>query len=105
MVMMVMRVIGQAGIMVSGDASPIILQNTITECANGIYVSGSPTPTIVNNNIESITSFNLYMASRINVDVANNWWGTTDTAVIDQKIWDFNDDFNLGKVELCSILD
>jgi parallel beta-helix repeat protein len=98
----------QAGIMVTGDSSPIIKQNTITECANGIYISGSvdrPNPTIVNNNIESITSFSLYMESRIvNVDAANNWWGTTDTAEIDQKIYDSNDDFELGEVNYTPFL-
>jgi parallel beta-helix repeat protein len=96
---------GQAGIVISGDASPIIKQNTITQCANGIHVGGSPTPTIVNNNIETITSFNLYMGSRtVNIDASNNWWGTTDTAVIDQKIYDYYDDFNLGKVNYTPLL-
>ena len=27
-----------------------------------------------------------------------NWWGTTDTSLIDEHIWDFYDDFRLGKV-------
>lgn len=95
----------QAGIMISGDSSPIIKQNTITQCANGIHISGSPAPTIVNNNIENITSFNIDMKSRtVNIDVANNWWGTTDAAVIGQKIWDFDDDFDLGKVNYTPFL-
>jgi hypothetical protein len=29
---------------------------------------------------------------------ANNWWGTTDSAQISQKIFDANDDFNLGTI-------
>jgi parallel beta-helix repeat protein len=96
---------GQSGIIISGDAHPIIKQNTIKQCANGISISGSPTPTIVNNNIESITSFNLKMGSRtVNVDAADNWWGTTDTAEIDEKIWDYNDDFDLGKVNYLPFL-
>ncbi|MHA1989169.1 MAG: PKD domain-containing protein, partial [Promethearchaeota archaeon] len=28
----------------------------------------------------------------------NNWWGTTNTNLINQSIYDFYDDFNLGKV-------
>ena len=96
---------GQSGIVISGDARPIIKQNTITQCANGIHISDSPTPTIVNNNIESITNFNLYMGSRtVNVNAANNWWGTTDTATIDEKIYDYNDDFELGKVNYTPFL-
>jgi parallel beta-helix repeat protein len=96
---------GQSGIVISDDSSPIIKQNTITKCANGIRISGSPSPTIVNNNIESITSFNLKMGSRtVNVDAAENWWGTTDTAEIDEKIWDYNDDFDLGNVNYLPFL-
>ena len=30
--------------------------------------------------------------------------GTTDIAEIDQKIWDYNDDFNLGKVNYVPFL-
>ena len=32
------------------------------------------------------------------VDATNNWWGTTDEAVIDQFIYDYNDDLNTLKV-------
>ena len=33
-----------------------------------------------------------------------NSLGTTDTAVIDQKIWDYEDDFDLGKVNYAPFL-
>jgi hypothetical protein len=32
------------------------------------------------------------------VDATNNWWGTTDEAVIDQFIYDYNDDLDTLKV-------
>ncbi len=90
---------GQVGISISEDSSPVIKQNTIRSCANGISIYGSPKPVIVNNNFEDITNYNLRMYSRtVNIDVINNWWGTTEKAKIDSKIWDFNDDFDLGKV-------
>ncbi len=96
---------GQSGIMITGDDGPIIKQNTIIRCANGIRISDNPNPTIVDNNIESVTSFNLYMGSRnVNIDVTNNWWGTTNTSEIDRKIWDFYDDFTLGKVNYVPFL-
>jgi hypothetical protein len=38
------------------------------------------------------------------VNVTYNWWGTTNTAEIDMKIWDYYDDFNLGKVDYSSFL-
>jgi hypothetical protein len=39
-----------------------------------------------------------------NIDVSNNWWGTTNTTTISQSIYDFNDDFNLGTVSFQPIL-
>ena len=35
----------------------------------------------------------------------NNWWGTTNNAAIAQRIWDWNDDHNLGQVNYTPILD
>jgi parallel beta-helix repeat protein len=96
----------QSGISISGNSSPIIKQNTITKNAVGISLEGSPTPTIVNNNIEDNSNYNLRMMLGVEVDIAaaNNWWGTTDTSVIDDKIYDYEDDFNLGKVSYTPIL-
>jgi parallel beta-helix repeat protein len=96
----------QAGILISSNASPIIKQNTITKNAVGISLEGSPTPTIVNNNIEENSNYNLRMKPGVQVDIAasNNWWGTTDIATIDEKIYDYNDDFNLGKVNYTPFL-
>jgi parallel beta-helix repeat protein len=96
----------QSGISISGNSSPIIKQNTITKNAVGISFEGSPTPTINNNNIEENSNYNLRMKPSVQVDInaANNWWGTTETATIDQKIYDYNDDFNLGKVNYTPFL-
>ena len=38
------------------------------------------------------------------MDVTNNWWGSTDSSVIDNKILDNTDDFNLGKVNYTPFL-
>jgi hypothetical protein len=64
-----------------------------------IEVQDSSRPTIIYNNVDSIR-----LSSSTNVDASYNWWGTTDTAEIDQKIWDYNDDFNLGKVNYTPFL-
>ncbi len=98
---------GQAGIFIYRGASPIIKENTITKNANGIsLIEGNSNPTIVNNNIEDNTNYNLYMNLGIQVDIeaTNNWWGTTDTAEIDRKIWDYKDDFTLGTVNFVPFL-
>ncbi len=95
----------QSGISISNNAHPTITQNTITKCANGISISGNPTPTISNNNIQNITGFNLRMEPRtVNIDATNNWWGTTDVQVINQSIYDFKNDFNLGTVNFVPFL-
>jgi parallel beta-helix repeat protein len=96
----------QTGILISNNAKPIIKQNTITNNAVGISIEGSPTPTISNNNIEENSNYNLRMKLGAQVDIAadNNWWGTTDTAEIDQKIYDSNDDFELGEVDYTPFL-
>jgi len=38
------------------------------------------------------------------VDARNNWWGTTSGTTIRQRIWDFNDDYNLGTVLYTPVL-
>jgi parallel beta-helix repeat protein len=96
----------QVGILISSNASPIIKQNTITKNAVGVSLDGSPMPTIINNNIEENSNYNLRMKPGVQVNIASayNWWGTTDTATIDQKIYDYNDDFDLSKVNYTPFL-
>jgi parallel beta-helix repeat protein len=96
----------QSGISISGNSSPIIKQNTVTKNAVGISLEGSPTPTINDNNIEENSNYNLRMKPdiQVNVNVANNWWGTTDTTTIEEKVYDYHDDFNLGEVTYTPIL-
>ena len=95
----------QAGILISNNASPIIKQNTITKNAIGISLEGNPAPTIINNNIEENSHYNIHMGlNTVNIDASDNWWETTDTFKIDEKIWDYNDDFDLGKVNYLPFL-
>jgi len=98
---------GQAGIFIYSNACPTIRQNTITKNANGIsLVDGNSMPIIVYNNIEDNFNYNLFinLGIQVDIDAANNWWGTTDTSVIERKIHDFNDNFDLGKVNYIPFL-
>jgi len=98
---------GQAGIFIYGDSSPIIEQNTIKQSANGIsLLEGNSYPTIINNNLEEISNYNLFLNKGVEttINASNNWWGTIDSAVIDQKIWDYSDDFDLGRVNYTPFL-
>ena len=90
-----------------GGREPTTIQdNTITQNAVGIKMEGSfEHCTIQNNNIQDNSDYNLYLEdTSSNVKVTDNWWGTTDTHVISQSIYDFEDDFNLGTVTFAPFL-
>jgi len=87
------------------SAQPLIEQNTITKSAIGLSFFGGSDAIIRQNNIvENTYDLHLSIGTKNNIDAANNWWGTTDTTVIDQKIYDYNDDFNIGKVNYTPVL-
>jgi hypothetical protein len=82
-----------------------ILNSTITNNEIGIGIADEYSFVIANNNI-----YNNYMSVKLSslassdVNVSNNWWGTTDTSSIDESIYDFSDDFNLGKINYTPFL-
>jgi parallel beta-helix repeat protein len=82
--------------------------NTITKNQVGIYISNSYSPTVTGNNIVgndvSVKMVADYSGKSADISIPNNWWGTTSTAAIDQSIYDFNDDFNLGRITYTPIL-
>ncbi len=81
----------------------IILKNTIVN--NTVGIIAYPTPRINNNNIYG-NSENIHLAPEANenVDATNNWWGTTNSAMISQTIHDKKNDFNLGTVNFTPFL-
>jgi parallel beta-helix repeat protein len=85
---------------------PITIRyNTIINNEIGISITDRFSPTITNNNIyNNNASIKLSSYASRDVNAANNWWGTTDTSIIDSLIYDFNDDFNLGKVNYTPFL-
>lgn len=54
--------------------------------------------------IENIGPGTNIFGAALNLTAINNWWGTTDTSLIDQLIKDVKDDFSLGKVEYIPFL-
>lgn len=85
-----------------------VQSNTITNNTIGIMVMNSYVPTIISNNIndngQNIKLATDYSGHSKDFSAANNWWGTTDTSAIDTSIYDYNDDFNLGKVTYAPFL-
>ncbi|TRO47599.1 hypothetical protein E2P60_02795 [Candidatus Bathyarchaeota archaeon] len=93
------------GINVSRRASPSIQYNTVANNSVGIEVNQTCSPRIHYNNIMCNSQNSVYLAVASNdVDAANNWWGTKDIAAINQSIFDFEDDFNLGTVAFMPFL-
>jgi len=94
-----------------------LYQNTITYNRNTdsnnklnktIYLNTNPSPWVNNNNIFSNSAFyevyNSDQQGGTNMNVTYNWWGTTDDASIQQKIYDWFDDNTMGIVNYSPFL-
>ncbi len=92
------------GLMIHGATSDIKIQNnTIKDNSYGIYGPTYAT-TIIYNNIQNNSDYNIGIRDAGNVNASNNWWGTTDTQAINQTIFDFKNDFNLGTITFIPFL-
>jgi hypothetical protein len=92
-------------------SSPIIRNNTIAWNSVGINLINAPWPVIVNNNIQNNTKYSIYVQTNNvvgntehDINATYNWWGTTNTSIIEQAIRDNKDDFNLGTVNYIPFL-
>ena len=91
----------------SEPMSPLILNNTIADNTVGIYLAnflGNPDPVILNNNICDNYNYSVQTDLSNNITATHNWWGTTDTRTINQTIYDYYDDSNLGNVSYIPFL-
>jgi subtilisin family serine protease len=83
------------------DTNATISHNDIYGNENGIDIVGTyTTPNINFNNIYNNSNYNVLMKynNYEDVNAQNNWWGTTDAVEIENKLYDYYDDTNLGKV-------
>ena len=90
------------GLQVNGNST--VISNTFTGNAGNTIKLVSATSLLINGNnlegnrgtydIENLIPKTTLMM----VQAMYNWWGTTSNATIDQRIFDYNDDFNLGQV-------
>ena len=93
------------GINVTSRAEPEIRYNTIANNSVGVQVNDYASPAISNNNIVDNFDYSVYLSeSAVDVDAADNFWGTTDYYAVRESIHDFNDDFNLGEVSFTPVL-
>ena len=92
------------GLNISNSVNVIIHDNSIAGNKGMLAPSGAisilyaASPTINKNDILDNSQYDLYNASSTEINAMNNWWGTTDLAIIGQHIFDYYDDFTKGKV-------
>jgi parallel beta-helix repeat protein len=92
----------QTAVYVSHNATTII-NNTITNNGIGIEVEGLQAKLITQNNIYD-NQYNLKVSTSDNVNVANNYWGTTDLQAINQTIYDKKYDYKTGTASFVPFL-
>lgn len=81
-------------------------RNTIINNEVGVILGqyDGYTPPVEYNNIHDNITYNMKNTGSANNYVPNNWWGTTDTAEIDAKLYDGKDDPSLGLLEYIPFL-
>jgi hypothetical protein len=81
---------------------PVTVENNTIK-NNAVGIATSAPLSVTYNNIEG-NNQSVYLASSNNLNVTNNWWGTTDTQAINQTIHDNKNDANLGTVTFVPFL-
>jgi DNA-binding MarR family transcriptional regulator len=74
-----------------------ISANTAKNNADGIFINEYNSIIIEYSNLIN-SSYTIYLNSLEEISLINNWWGTTNTNLIDQSIYDYYDDFDVGRV-------
>ena len=94
------------GMYLQTHAEVTILYNTIIDNDTGVNVCAVPYSghvSVVSNNLHSNRTYDLYVLggqghADYDLDATNNWWGTTDEALIEQHIFHYVDDLNALRV-------
>jgi hypothetical protein len=99
-----------SGIGLQLGGSAMAEHNTFTAIGgSAVKITGGTAITLTGNNFEFNTGAYdvedlVPKTTLMTVDARNNWWGTTSSALIRQRIWDFNDDYPLGTVLYTPVL-
>jgi hypothetical protein len=94
------------GVGFAGGADTCINNNTIVRNTYGFDIAGGTGREIVYNNIHS-NEYDVRVRledPRITINMTFNWWGTTNTSLIDEKIYDQNDNRRLSLVNYTPFL-
>jgi len=85
---------------IGAGSSPNISKNIIKDNENGFSICCYANPTIQYNNIlnNGENGETLWLSQVSDIIATNNYWGTTDSSIVDNIIHDYYDNINLGKV-------
>lgn len=99
-----------AGVGLELGAATTVLSNTFTGIGgSAVKLTAGTAMTLTGNNFE----FNpgaydvedqVSQTTLLAIDARNNWWGTTNGAAIQQRIFDFNDNYTIGTVLYSPVL-
>ena len=64
---------------------------------SGIYYSNKPLDVHYSNLLDNVP-YDVKNSFPNDINSTHNWWGTTNATLIDERIYDYYDDFNVGKV-------
>lgn len=94
------------GIFPKDEVQAEISHNEITANKKGIYLFQAQGLTITNNNIYDNIDYDVAVAEAqdFDVDARRNWFGSTDPAKIDERIFDKKDDAEMGSILIEPIL-
>jgi len=90
------------------ESNSVVNNSTADNWGGGIYYENESiiynAPLAVNNNnIYSNEGYNIYNNTILEITAENNYWGITDTSIVDENIFDMNDDMILGPISYESI--
>lgn len=93
------------GIQCNVGAAPIVTHNLITGNGVGVMIIGDASPDLGGggsspglNDIFDNAMYAVYNSGTLDIYAQNNWWGTTDTVLINEYIYDKRDSAALGMV-------
>jgi|ERR1035437_7637394 hypothetical protein len=81
-----------------------IRESTIINNNIAIKINTNSNLSIDSTTFDNNSVYNVQNLSASNVSAKNNWWGTTDAALISSKIYDYYDNINYGIVDFSSNL-
>ncbi|MFH1859612.1 MAG: right-handed parallel beta-helix repeat-containing protein [bacterium] len=79
------------------DSKVSVVKNTITNNKWGIQAECPPSAASKNNLCQNI-EYDFCNNSGSSIPISGNWWGTTASTSINEKIFDYYDNFDKGKV-------